>query len=326
MTTIRLFTVATVLVSVVLVNADPVWRANPPVVKPKDLEILPLDLAVAPFVKDLEIKPYLKPQPKASITTNYDCKCGTQSNSRIVGGTSAASGETPWQAGLIWRYSSIQVSYPFCGATIISPYHVITAAHCTTITSTTGNYAITYGTLNWAPDFNLIVDVETVTDHPSYSSDTYKNDISIMKLKTALTFSSTVGSACLPDSTKDYAGETSLLSGWGHTTDGGSNSDVLLKVELPVGTDTTCSASWGSNYDSTTMMCCDGSTTKDTCQGDSGGPLVVKNTGSYDLVGVVSFGSNCASGVPGVYARVANYLTWINETVSATTEDYFCSK
>jgi len=49
----------------------------------------------------------------------------------------------------------------------------------------------------------------------------------------------------------------------------------------------------------------------DTCQGDSGGPLTHQFTpGRYELVGVVSWGRNCAKSY-GVYADVAFYKTWI---------------
>ena len=60
----------------------------------------------------------------------------------------------------------------------------------------------------------------------------------------------------------------------------------------------------------------------DSCQGDSGGPLVLKEDGRYTVVGVVSYGNGCAlANNAGVYARVTNYLTWINENVA----DGWCS-
>lgn len=52
------------------------------------------------------------------------------------------------------------------------------------------------------------------------------------------------------------------------------------------------------------------------CHNDSGGPLVCggSGTGQVKLVGVVSFGRDCAQpGFPGVYARVQSVREWISK-------------
>ena len=58
---------------------------------------------------------------------------------------------------------------------------------------------------------------------------------------------------------------------------------------------------------------------KDTCQGDSGGPLQIYHHEvycMYSLVGITSFGKVCGSiNSPGVYTRVSNYVSWIENIV-----------
>lgn len=55
----------------------------------------------------------------------------------------------------------------------------------------------------------------------------------------------------------------------------------------------------------------------DSCQGDSGGPLV--NAAATNLIGVTSYGFECATPIPGVYARVSFYKSWIDSYLFPAT-------
>merc|ERR1712227_577046 len=71
---------------------------------------------------------------KAPATTTQSssgskCVCGiaNRGKDRIVGGVVTEANEYPWQEGLV----NTQGKTPFCGGTLISSQHVLTAAHCT---------------------------------------------------------------------------------------------------------------------------------------------------------------------------------------------------
>ncbi len=70
-----------------------------------------------------------------------------------------------------------------------------------------------------------------------------------------------------------------------------------------------------------TCICAGGVSGKDSCTGDSGAPLVVPDgSGGFKQVGVVSFGGSPEQACdvpefPGVFVKVSNFVSWIQENV-----------
>ena len=140
------------------------------------------------------------------------------------------------------------------------------------------------------------------------------NDIALWHLATPIQTSSTIAYAKLPAQGSDPASGTTLtVAGWGVTSENSQSiPSSLRKVSVPVIARATCAADY-TGYDITNNMFCAGYANggKDSCSGDSGGPIIEASTGT--LVGTVSWGVGCAeAGKPGVYARLGNYVNYIN--------------
>merc|ERR1712241_991636 len=110
----------------------------------------------------------------------------------------------------------------------------------------------------------------------------------------------------------DSADEVVIVAGeHDKTVAGGSTPDVLMKVNVPVVSDSTCKIEYP--FSIADSMICAGEQGKDSCQGDSGGPLICYNgDGSGYLGGIVSWGRGCGSLFsPGVYTEVSYFVDWI---------------
>ena len=147
-------------------------------------------------------------------------------------------------------------------------------------------------------------------------------DLCLIELPQDVVFSSSVIPACLPtDSGRSYTGYTGYVSGWGTTQEDGRVSDVLKLTEQTIlaSTDQACVTGAQDSPVPNSKMCAYREGT-DSCQGDSGGPLVVREEGRWTIVGIVSYGIGCARrGYAGVYARVTNYLDWINQNIAVSS-------
>jgi len=243
-----------------------------------------------------------------------------------VGGTNAVLGEAPWQVGLLFLLTDGRSTNVFCGGTIVSAYHVITAAHCTTADEKyQGQYVVLYGLDR--TDGSIHSKVEKVYDHEDYDKESLLHDITVLKLATPVPFSDTVVPACLPDTSLDYAGKEALVTGWGRNAfENGVQPNLLQKIVRPIETKETCADAWRGR-DQNQVVCINVEQNNGIYSGDSGGPLVALNNGSYDLVGAASFvHRDNPGGVPAVYTRVTGYLPWIQKIICETTNDYYCSK
>ena len=87
----------------------------------------------------------------------------------------------------------------------------------------------------------------------------------------------------LDDGSYSDADTTATVAGWGHTSDGGSTSNVLRSVDLKLLTNAECET-YGYKGDLVDSEICaigrlEGG--EDACQGDSGGPLFVQQARAF---------------------------------------------
>jgi len=72
------------------------------------------------------------------------------------------------------------------------------------------------------------LDVERITSHPDYNSNTYENDISLVKVTTDIVFSEDVAPVCAPDPANDYVYYKSQCSGWGSLRSGSYGGSFIM--------------------------------------------------------------------------------------------------
>ncbi|XP_015604223.1 transmembrane protease serine 9 [Cephus cinctus] len=230
--------------------------------------------------------------------------------SRIVNGQTAANGEFPYMVSLRWVSSSSHT----CGGSIVTQYHVVTAAHCVNNTLPSAMFVVTGHTSNTGG--GRVSYLEDIRVHPQYSLPFWMNDIAVLKLRTPIIFGAT--EQPIPIAISNTGVEECIVSGWGraHFPSLGLPGD-LQKANLNTMTIQECMSYWSPSSIVNGSLCALNSVGIAVCSGDSGGPLVCNG----HLAGVVSWGNPCANGLPDVFARVYHFRDWLIEN----TNDLFSS-
>ncbi|WP_328448137.1 trypsin-like serine protease [Streptomyces sp. NBC_00386] len=244
---------------------------------------------------------------------------------KIIGGTTTAISTAPWMAQL-WYYDDKGTTSEaddlgfFCGGSVVSPTKILTAAHCVKGYDWKANGAVITGTAQLptsdsAGNTNLHGGTVTAAwrqwNHSSYSSTTINNDIAVITLARPVT-AKPIRMTTSGDTTS-YTSKDAKLYGWGRTTSTTQDiSETLKTATLPINSDATCKAAYGTDFVAGHMVCAgtkatgtDAGTTT-ACNGDSGGPLIVGGR----IVGVVSWGvEDCvAKGAYSVFSKVSTYV------------------
>jgi len=214
-------------------------------------------------------------------------------NMSIINGRPAQECAWPWQ-----------IYIGGCGATLIAPDWVLSAAHCSTPQKV---YAGLHNRSRFVNVPNRTV-VQRI-DHPRYSG-FGGHDMMLLKLDSPFDLDACVNIACLP-TTKPQVGETDYwITGWGSIEAGIKLPAILQEASVNV---ISCSNSGGGG--TSTDVCVKGPNNEQACSGDSGGPLVREVGGRWTVFGATSRGGPyCNSGT--VYTGVYDDMDFITSHIN----------
>jgi trypsin len=245
----------------------------------------------------------------------------------IVGGSAASIASFPWQISF-----QTKGGFHFCGGSVINSRYILTAQHCVAGESAgamtspaTVRVAAGSSKLSTMASSGQIRSVQDIIPMPGFVTPEQGKDVALLRLSSALSFTTNVQPIALATAADASAGLTdpgdvATVSGWGTLSSGGSSPDTLQKVNVPIVSKAAADAAYPPGVTADQIGAGDlVNGGEDSCQGDSGGPLVVtKGTGKI-LAGVVSYGEGCAlAQFPGMYARVSALEGFISQ-IAATT-------
>lgn len=249
----------------------------------------------------------------------------------VVNGAEAASTDFPFAVAILDAERALTegpFQAQFCGGALTTSRTVVTAAHCLVDQKDGSRLApdeivVAFGHALKSPDLR-VVRVATIAVHPQYRKDTAENDVAVLTLAEPV-LDVPIITPMRPTDLRAYVDEGAQVRvvGWGNqSTSGNSFPDHLRVGRLTVFPDTACGSNVpfvlkGVEFDgfdpdeanADVMVCAAGVTSAgkviDACQGDSGSPLIGGDGVSERLIGVVSWGEDCATKHPGVYTRLA---------------------
>ncbi|KAF4143486.1 Trypsin [Phytophthora infestans] len=250
-----------------------------------------------------------------TVASSADTSTDAVERRLILGGTIVPKGRKTYFAGM----RKTAEGKNFCGGTLISPIHVLTASHCVT-------YDIRWVSIgshfNNGTDDGEQIRVLAVMNHPNFTEELkFSNDFAILELEVPSSIKPAKLAKADDSDFKDGATVTTV--GTGRTSEGATAmaGHELQRVDSTIITNEQC-AEYGKITVDDSMLCVGGQISMGYCDGDTGGPAFIEysdNDADDVVVGVVSWrnwrdGKVCGRGksLPMVYSRVSHARSWID--------------
>lgn len=231
---------------------------------------------------------------------------------RVVGGDVAGPEEAPWAAALVSGEGAALASQ-LCGATVIAPRAVVTAAHC--LEDTYDSFDVVIGRKRLSSTEGERIPVAAIRVNPSFYTYAPRNDVAVLLLSRP-TSAPALPLAAGTDGALTADGATVRVYGWGTIKSGGfTSSDDLRVGAMQTLSDVECRRRWPGVSSKSGQLCATGpfGGLPAACSGDSGGPLVGGEGLGARLVGLPSYGGDrCGDPEePLVFTLVASFAPWI---------------
>lgn len=283
------------------------------------------------FIQSIPTRPAPE-RTTVSPPVNYSCGKPSSSgfNRLSFNGERVDKGQFPWIAPLFDQAQPQAPSY-FCGSTIISNRHLITAAHCIydsgdfmtaeRILAIPGMYNID----NFADENAKFAYIDSVHPHEDYINDDDLNDadIAILRLKKILIYTEYIIPICLWNDANDLervVNQEGLVAGWGLTEKGSSTVPTYIKATIV--SRRACRDNLEKMLPLISRVFCGDGHGSAPCNGDSGSGFVLKRGNQFYLRGVVSKGQQdpetllCNVKKFAIYTDVAPFRYWIKTIMS----------
>ncbi|TKR68400.1 hypothetical protein L596_024390 [Steinernema carpocapsae] len=226
----------------------------------------------------------------------------------VIGGTQARAGVFPWQVYILFSAQFGPSLTSICGGSLLSPRHILTAAHCAVDMVAPSFVMVGSVDLEGVTPNTKWREVHTTIVHPNYNrfDDSHQNDIAVLEFSPPITYNADVKPVKFLQNDRVLLWKDGVVSGFGtfkHRPDYFGRQEkvvsrYLLYANVQFVHNDVCKTiyknPWNQPIISNAQVCA-GAAGRGTSQGDSGGPIHIVHNGETFQVGLTSFGTAIVS-------------------------------